>query len=93
MKPIQIDDTRLQAERTLTHINQLKECPAYGAYLVPRLKARREELAQKVLDDEKLTPEERERVRAQYKEARDVLKVVDNDQAGATKVVNAPRGK
>ena len=93
MKAVHHDETVLAAERTLRHIHDLRACQAFDEYFLRRLRERREKLALQVLDEDKLTPEEREKIRQRYLEARDLLKLVEQDEAGAKNVLGQNAGR
>jgi len=88
------NDRRIDAEggkeevaKNLELIAVLERCPAWEGYFLRRLARRRDELAATVLDDDTLTPEDRERVRAAYKAIRDLPAMVGQDKAGAERAL------
>lgn len=77
-----------KAQARIAHIDELKKCPAWAAYYLPRLREKQAAIGQKVLSDEKLSPEERERLRRVWTEyEHELRKFVDSDEQVAKNVL------
>lgn len=83
----QSDPTILQAEQTLAFIEDLKKCKGWTGYMAPRLEKMRDDLARRVVDEEKLTPDEREKLRQRYLQMKEVCALMAQDEAGQRRVL------
>ena len=87
------DHTQFFAERDLSDISALKRVPGFERYFLRRLRERRDVLAAKVLDDDTISPVEREAARQAYKELKDICDMPGKDEATATRIIRDARAK
>lgn len=77
-----VDELNDRKDRRLREITKLTECDAFTGYFSDRLRERQKELETAVLEDDSLTPEQREIMRRMATEYRTYTrKIVSTDRA------------
>lgn len=75
------------AGQRLDDIRTLRRVPSFERYLMSRLREMRDEAAARVLDDDEITPEQREAHRHAYKALKTACNMPEADEATAMKIL------
>ena len=85
------NDKRDRAQLRLQAIDDLKKCVPFIGYFIPRLKAKQEALAARVLNDDTINPDEREHLRRIWQEyEKEILRMVETDAGVAQGTLRGP---
>jgi hypothetical protein len=81
-----------QAEQDLSDIQELRRSKAFTRYFLRGIRQSRDDAAKAVLEDEALTPEQRETQRVLCRELGNILAKLDNDRVAAEKIIDSGNG-